>query len=370
MRIFILLFIMVLCFTAFAGEITNSAVPLKGKWHFNLRKMWEVNSAGDDLLGEVRNIQVDKNGRTYFYDFKLKKFFVLNPNGKFRLSFGRPGEGPGEYRRVQGFFLVDNTLVVSDERKVIYFTKEGKFESDIVPRKPHENIPRAFVDKHRFIKIPRKFEDPTRDLDKIEMYDIANKKNSIVAEIAGEENTVKVGRSTSIVFAGGKYKPSVILCVKDNHLYYGKNDKYKITKLDLTGKSSMTFTVEGKKRNKIPKAEKEKFYSRLIKVISRELVDRAMKAIPDEATYFFRIDVDDTGLIYVYLTNPGGSPWEREIDIFSPAGKYLYHSLITFPEGYSIKSPLEIRGGHLHVFLEDPEGEGSVVRYKIDKPKI
>lgn len=82
------------------------------------------------------------------------------------------------------------------------------------------------------------------------MYDIANKKNSIIAEIAGEENTVKVGRSTSVVFAGGKYKPSVILCVKDNHLYFGKNDKYKITKLALTGKKSMTFTVEEK--NKIP----------------------------------------------------------------------------------------------------------------------
>lgn len=370
MKIIILFFIMILCFTAYAGEIINTAVPLKGEWNFHLRKVWEVNSAGDDLLAVVRNIQVDKNGRIYFYDFKLRKFYVLQPDGKFLLSFGRPGEGPGEFRRVLEFFLLDNTLVVSDERKILFFTKEGKFEKDIVPRRPYENVPRAFVDKNRFIKIPPKPEDQNQDRDRIEIYDIANKKDSIIAEIAEEENTVQVGRSTSVVFAGGKYKPSVILCVKDNHLYYAKNDKYIITKLALTSKKSMTFTVEEKKRHKIPKEEKEKFYSRLIKVLSKEMVDRAMKAIPDEATYFFRLDVDDTGLIYVYLTNPGANPWEREMDIFSPAGKYLYHSRITFPEGYSIKSPLEIQGNYLHVFLENQEGEGSLVKYEIDKPKI
>lgn len=141
MRIFILLFIMVLCFTAYAREITNTVVPLKGEWNFNLRKVWEVNSAGDDLLAEVRNIQVDKNGRIYFYDFKLRKFFVLHPDGKFRLSFGRPGEGPGEYRRVLEFFLLDNTLAVSDERKILFFTKEGKFEKDIIPGRPYETAP-------------------------------------------------------------------------------------------------------------------------------------------------------------------------------------------------------------------------------------
>jgi hypothetical protein len=370
MKLLVLVFIMVSWFTAFAAQVANRAVPLNGEWHFNLQKQWEINSAGNELLGNVRYIRVDRRGHIFVYDFKLRKFFVFDPAGNFRFSFGRPGEGPGEYRQVGRFFLVDRSLVVTDDRKILYFNREGKFESDFVPRKPQENVPRAFVDKYRFIKIPQPFEDSNRHRDRIEMYDIKKKKTSIIAEIAGEENTVRVARSTSIVFAGGTYKPSVILCVKDNQLYYGKNDRYKITRLDLGDKKTLTFSVEGKKRNKIPKVEKEKFYRRLIKVLSREMVDRAMESIPDEATYFFRIDVDDTGLIYVYPTNPGRNPWEMEIDIFSPAGKYLYRSLIAFPEGYSIKSGLEIRGNNLHVFLEDREGEGSLVKYKLDKPNI
>jgi 6-bladed beta-propeller len=370
-KIITLLFIiMVLCSNVFAVEIKNNAVSLKGQWDFNLQKVWEVSSAGDDLLGEVRNIQVAENGRIYFHDFKLRKFFLFHPDGKLLLSFGRRGEGPGEYRRVQDFFLVDNILVVAGERKILYFTKEGKLDNDIIPGKLYKNAPRAFLDKNRFINIPLKSEGQNQDIDRIEMYDIANKKNSIIAEIAAEENTVQVGRSTSVVFAGGKYKASVILCVKDKFLYYGKNDKYKITRLDLTSNKSMIFTVLGKKRHKIPKAEKERFQSRLSQVISKEKVDRAMKAIPDDATYFFRIDVDDTGLIYVYPTNPEGNPWTREVDIFSPEGKYLYHSIITFPEAYAIKSPLVIKGDYLHVFLEDKQGEGSLVKYKIDKPRI
>ena len=127
MKKFILLFSVVLYSTAFAGDITNTAVPLKGEWTFNLQKVWQVNTAGDELLADVRNIQVDKNGQIYFYDLKLRKFFVFDPGGKFRVGFGRRGQGPGEYRRVQRFFLVDNTLAVSGERKIIFFSDFREF---------------------------------------------------------------------------------------------------------------------------------------------------------------------------------------------------------------------------------------------------
>ncbi len=370
MKIIIFLIISFFCFASFAGgsEITNPAEPLKGEWDFNPRKVWEVNSMGDDLMAEVRHIQVDKNGQVYFFDSRLKKFYVFGPDGKYRFSFGRTGEGPGEYRRVESFFLVDNTVVFADERKVIHFSKDGKFQGDVVTGNSFQNVPRAFVDKNRFIKITPKPDGRERERDRIDIYDITEKKSSMVAEIASEEHVVQVAASSSVVFAGGKYKPLVILCVKDNYLYYGKNDKYKITKLDLDTKTSMTFSVKDRKPNKIPQAEKDSFYSRLSKVLSREMVDRAMKSIPGEATYYFRIDVDDNGMIYVYQTTPGAKKWTMEIDLFSPAGKYLYRSKIAFPEGYSIKSPLQIQGDYLYVSLEDQDGEVALVKYQIDKP--
>jgi hypothetical protein len=371
MKIIILSMISFFCFASFAwgSEASNPPEPLKGEWDFNPRKVWKVNSMGDDLVAEVRHIQVDKNGQVYFFDSKLKKFYVLGPDGKYRFSFGRPGEGPGEYRRVESFFLVGNTVVIADERKVIHFSKDGKFQVDAVTGNSYKNVPRAFVDKNRFIKIPPKTDAREHERDQIDIYDITQKKSSMVAEIPGEEHVVQVAASTTVVFSGGKYKPMVILCVKDNYLYYGKNDKYKITKLNLDTKTSMTISIKDRKPNKIPQAEKDSFHSRLRKVLSKEMVDRAMKSIPEEATYYFRIDVDDNGMIYVYQTIPGAPKWTMEIDLFSPAGKYLYRSKIVFPEGSSIKSPLQIQGDYLYVSLEDQDGEVALAKYQIDKPK-
>lgn len=373
---------MCLCFNLIAGnnkgsnaannEVINPSTPLKGEWNFNPRKVWQISEVGDELLANVRQLQVDDNGRIYLFDYKLKKFYVVNPDGTLRLSFGSAGEGPGEYRRVSSFFLVDNSIMISDDRKVIQYSLEGKFLFDTVPGLPFENVPRAFINKNRFIKIPPKPESKgyKQEREGIDIYDIENKKSTTIAEIPGEEHVVQVTASTTVVFSGGKYKPKLIVCVKDNILYFGKNDTYKITRLDLNNNSTMTFSIKDRKPLEVPQSEKDNFRRRLQGVLSKEVIDRTLKSLPDIATFFLRIDVDDNGMIYVYQTIPAADRWTAELDIFSPAGKYLYRSKISLAEQYTIRSPLEIKGGYLYVSLEDDDGEVSLAKYQIDKPPL
>lgn len=98
-----------------------------------------------------------------------------------------------------------------------------------------------------------------------------------------------------------------------------------------------------------------------------ELAKQLIKGMPDYCTHFSDVTIEENGLIYVYLndiTNETG----KEIDIFSPEGKYLYHANIILPDGFKPVSRMVIKREYLYIFAEDDEGEGKLVKYKISKP--
>jgi hypothetical protein len=72
-------------------------------------------------------------------------------------------------------------------------------------------------------------------------------------------------------------------------------------------------------------------------------------------------------LITIHLTDVANKT-VQEIDIFSPAGKYLFHSDIQLPEGFKRVTPLFIKGNSLIVFVEDEDGEQKLVKFQIETP--
>ena len=73
------------------AEVKNEDKPLKGEWDFQLQKIWEVASAGDDILVGTRILQVDDEGKTcgnvYLLDLKYYKFFVFSSDGEYLSLF-------------------------------------------------------------------------------------------------------------------------------------------------------------------------------------------------------------------------------------------------------------------------------------------
>jgi len=84
-----------------------------------------------EQFGNVRKVAFDGAGQLYVFDDQAARIFVVGPDGEYRRSFGRPGEGPGEFRNPAALAVFrDGRTVVADTRHRAYhiFDANGDFE--------------------------------------------------------------------------------------------------------------------------------------------------------------------------------------------------------------------------------------------------
>ena len=84
-----------------------------------------------EQFGNVRKVAFDGAGQLYVFDDQADRIFVVGPDGRYRRSFGRPGEGPGEFRSPAALAVYrDGRAVVADTRHRAYhiFDANGDFE--------------------------------------------------------------------------------------------------------------------------------------------------------------------------------------------------------------------------------------------------
>lgn len=349
------------------AEVKNEDKPLKGNWDFKLRKLWEVEKAGNDLLTQIPDIQVDDNGQIYILEWKLYKFFVFDQNGKFLYSFGNRGEGPGEYKMAFSFFLKGQYVIVPDQERTHYFNKDGKYVKSY--NYGRQLFPRAFLDESRFLMVQDN-DDEKEKSDKLEIFDLNSMNRTVIAEISSEKVLTASQGNLIMKFKDGTTTPMVVAAEHNKNIYFGKNDRYFIKKVDFNGKELLSFSISGRDQKKIPEQVKRE---RLEKVrfnngkIPQEMIDQMIKNMPDYCTYYSRIDIAENGLIYVYL-NDVANKTAQEIDIFSPEGKYLYHATAKLPEGFIRVGPFFIKGNSLIIFVENEDGEQKLVKFQIELP--
>jgi hypothetical protein len=132
--------------------VTNPDKSLNGEWDFKYEKIWEIEGCGDDPLALVQKFSIHDNGDIYLFDRRHFTFFVLDQNGKLKFSFGRRGEGPGEIKYMLSFFLVGDSLVVSDMGKVHYFGLDGKFKKSVPTTSTIGLAPLLFIDENHLVK--------------------------------------------------------------------------------------------------------------------------------------------------------------------------------------------------------------------------
>jgi hypothetical protein len=126
----------------------------------------------------------------------------------------------------------------------------------------------------------------------------------------------------------------MILYHQKARLYFGINNKYKITVFGLDGKELFYFTL-GRERKKITSEYKDKIVSEYS--FPDDVKKKVRKLLPDYLNYFEKIYVDEKGYIYVFATGEDKANVKR-IDIFSSKGKYLYTSKIKVDEQDTIKN--------------------------------
>lgn len=361
----------IFCLTLFASGdiIENKDKPLKGEWDFNLQKVWEVENAGEDVMVRARSVLADDEGNVYVFEFTQSKFFVFDPNGTFLYSFGKKGEGPGEIKNAFSFFLLNDMIIVPEMGKFSFFTLKGKFIKSI--NTGRMIAPLAFLDTGHFFHTGGLMPQEKKSGDMLYLLDLETRKDKVIAEIPPEEALTASSGGMRIMLRDSSTTPAIILGLKDKNIYYGKSDKYLIKKSDLDGNEIFSFSLEGRKRKKIPMAYKRKRFENVIvngRKMAKEMIDQMVKGMPDESPFFNRIIVDGKGLIYVFVSDLENETGQ-EIDIFSPEGKYLYHGEIKMPGNYKIAAGLTLKNNHLYLFGDDEEGVRKLLKFKINMPK-
>lgn len=109
-------------------------------------RIGEATGADEYQLYSVTDATVLSDGAIALLNRGSAEVRIYEPDGTFRLGFGREGEGPGEFRNLwQIEVLPGDTLVIGDYRPWRYqwFTTEGDYLEVLIPEPPFINTPRA-----------------------------------------------------------------------------------------------------------------------------------------------------------------------------------------------------------------------------------
>jgi hypothetical protein len=346
-------------------------MPLNGEWDFKPQKVWEVAEAGGDVFGEPGALLVSEDGTVYFHDAKNRKHHIFSKNGEYVGSFGEQGEGPGEVRNFweSELFLVDDNLVITDASKIHFFSRDGqyvKFKANNLFRRR----PVHFLTQSQFIYSPIYKRQMPGGTGKIVLFNLNSGSDRVLVRFSlSDSGTISVG-DTRVSYDIGGLTPMMTVACFGKKIYYGMNDRYRITVSDLDGKILNRFSLDCKQKSVSAEAKRKLFKSWGEKP---EIVEKLIKSTPDKLTCFVTIE-NHQKLIYVYRAFFGPYQKSRTLDIFSPRGEYLYKAELNAEDGYwfyltHLKNLL-IQGDYLYAFLSDEEGETRLAKYRIDLPVL
>jgi len=375
MRKILFIVILLLNVSLVLPQTRNVDIPQKGEWDFQMQKVWEIESAGKDDFAEIRDIISTGSGRIFVADSKHVKIYILNKEGKFISSFGKAGEGPGEFRTFRNdsqLHVLNNYLIVSESNRIHYFTLDGQFVRTV--SLPNLMDPRAFVSENRFISAPSVILDSKAKKADIKLYNIKDKSEKKISTYQPFEKAVQRRETTErrmvIAIVLGGITPMMMVEYRNGKVYYGMSDQYKIDMVNLSGKKLGGFYIENRKQNLVSEQYKKDLLKRLSSRgnAPQSMLKNIVDSLPQKASFFDNIVVDKRGLIYVFVSNPGENT-RRAIDIFSPRGKYLYSATIKIPDNLNMRR-IYLRDELLIIAIEDEEGALKLAKYNILMPAI
>ncbi len=362
-----------------SSEVKNPDKPLKGDWDFKLKKVWEVRAAGKNVFARVDGIVTANNGALIVFDSKKGINHIFSNEGKYITSFGPRGEGPGEIRDQEHSFFVNDRIVIPDINKIHYFATDGSHIKSVVI-KGRRHRPSFFLNENEFVTATVIPQDAPDGIGDISIIDVGSGKRTIIKKFSifkggtagkgAHEIHLVVNALTPMMIFGYDHNSSP----RSKRFYYGMSDTYMINVANISGKVLDSFSLDRKKRKISTEAKKVRF-KRLYQSEPADVVDKLIKSLPDEATYFNRIEIID-GLIYVFEPYLEYYTRHQQVDIFSQEGKYLFRAFIKPGENLNIIfshfNNFVIKNGHLYIVLEDEykEGEILIAKYKIVLPEL
>jgi hypothetical protein len=367
MRRFVVLIILFVLVMALSAEVKNMDEPAKGEHVFKIKKLWQVENAGEDPFGRIAQIRVSDKGIIYCHDNKNLRYYIFDPQGKLIGSFGKSGEGPGEIKRIeQAFtFLAGDKIAVQDIDRLHFFSWDGKFIKSVVNSRARSPI--FFLNEDEFITAPRTILNIPEGNAKVKKINLKTGDEKVITEFSIFKGGTIQNQNVQAAMVVPTLTPMFIIEKYDNRLYFGMSDQYEIHISDLEGKTIGVFNLKREKSSLTEEEKLEPIIEGTKGMAPPDLIKALAKKLPNEETYFNSIQ-SHGGLIYVFKSYHNRKNIQQ-IDIFSPDGKYLYRGFIKVSTNFRITSGPVIENNYLYMALEDGDGEITLNKYEIILPE-
>lgn len=85
----------------------------------------QLQTTDENVIGDIKKLIRIEN-RLYILD-DYKKLIVFDTTGKFLLSIGKKGRGPGEYEEVRDFAVYEEQIILLSYKKALFYDYHGNY---------------------------------------------------------------------------------------------------------------------------------------------------------------------------------------------------------------------------------------------------
>lgn len=187
-----------------------------------------------EMFSYIRDITIDERDSIYVMDSMELIIKVFNRDGKFIRTFGREGQGPGEFQSLDGicWSKLDNFIYIADRlnHRINWFSTEGEFLGSINTTKINAAIEDiSSLNDGRFVLTARVTGDRSA---KYKIIVTSHNFEDLIAEIEAEFPVYSVGATISPKF-------SDVGTLLGEKIYYTSPSEYKITVLNSDFKKQL-----------------------------------------------------------------------------------------------------------------------------------
>jgi hypothetical protein len=319
------------------------------------------------IFGEFISYAVDDEGNVYVLDWREKTVKKYDRFGKFLLSFGGSGQGPGEFSSPSEMrYLPGGHLIVfeGENQKYTCFTKEGsltrtgRFEKLMFP--PYFCFASG---NYIAMNVLRDQETTTH------IIGIFDEKSELIKPLhqmqrrtdppwpRGNDPDSRARRFAE-TFSRIAFKPSLVMALNESEqIYFANTDRFEIKIARSDGRLIRIIKADLPFLPLRAKDRRAFLDYRLPKDIStwntmeknlQEKIKRMIEFPETKPAFLSLIPMDDN---YLLVVREGEYRQDALIDIFDPEGRFIIEKRLAF----NIRNGI-CKGGRLYTIYEDDDG--------------
>ena len=325
----------------------NPREPLYGEIAFELEEDLSIGRENDEnyMFYRVRDIEVDDQGNIYIADMSNYRIQKFDKNGNYIQTIGGQGQGPGEFELP--------TKIRLDKTTGNIYVKDQAYGIEIFDKQGHPikgfKIEKSFSDFRldedgNIIGIFRTFSESSQT-NSVCKVNSDGKIYETYAEFPYNKFRQKRSGGSILSVTTGWEKDLFISKINNQTFVYGYPGEYELSVIDESGQLLYKIKKD-EPRRKFPANKR----NRLKKYNLGEF-----------QPFFYLIFTDSEGRIYVQTNKTWAEDEvkEKEVDIFSKNGYYLYKTSLP-------KHTYVIKIGYLYaLIIDEDEGMELVKRFRI-----